>query len=170
MNNQRERQKVDFVRKLAEYLAGNQAMKSIELQMGKTHAKEWSALRSTTPLFGYPTVEEAAKELAEWLGSNEPGRDQFDGLKCDFPGCKKVIHAFTGLQELQKLQAHMSRAHRNPMDIHRALDHRAAIEEGKTPSVDRLVREMTPGQHRAAELQLEDAIEQHDAKKGRKVR
>lgn len=51
-----------------------------------------------------------------------------------------MIHAFTGLQELQKLRAHMSKAHRNLMTMNAALEHRAAVEEGGNPSMDRLVR------------------------------
>ena len=38
-------------------------------------------------------------------------RDRFDGLCCQVPGCKVVIRALTGLQELQKLRAHLRRAH-----------------------------------------------------------
>ena len=76
---------------------------------------------------------------------NEIGRDGFGGLRCDVPGCKKVIHAFTGLQELNKLQAHMRRAHRTPMNMNEALDRRVEIEEG---SVAR---------------KLDAAIEDHDA-------
>lgn len=59
--------KVEFIKKLARYLAGNQAQKSIELQMGKDSAKEWAELRSTTPLVGYPTVEEAEHVLTHFL-------------------------------------------------------------------------------------------------------
>lgn len=56
-----------FIRALAEYLAGDQALKSIELEMGKPSAKEWAKLRNWSPLFGYPTVEEAEKQLSEFL-------------------------------------------------------------------------------------------------------
>ena len=43
-------------------------MKSIELQMGKESAKEWSKLRDATPLFGYySNIEKAIKELEEFL-------------------------------------------------------------------------------------------------------
>jgi hypothetical protein len=65
MNDQRER----FVRQLAEFLVGNQAMKSIALSLDKPEAVEWAALRNTTPLFGYLTVEEAAAKLDKWLAS-----------------------------------------------------------------------------------------------------
>jgi hypothetical protein len=57
-----------FIKKLARYLVGDQARKSIELQMGKQDAKEWADIRGATPLFGYPTVEEAEKKLTEFLG------------------------------------------------------------------------------------------------------
>jgi len=59
--------KEEFIKELAKYLAGGQAKKSIELEMGKESAKEWAALRSKTPLFGHPTVEEAEKTLREFL-------------------------------------------------------------------------------------------------------
>lgn len=57
-----------FIKQLAQFLAGNSAHKSIELQMGKPHAQEWADLRSATPLFGWLTVEEAEKTLTEFLG------------------------------------------------------------------------------------------------------
>ena len=60
--------KAAFIKALARYLVEKQAMKSIELQMEKESAKEWAALRSATPLFGYPTVEEAEAQLTEFLG------------------------------------------------------------------------------------------------------
>ena len=56
-----------FTKQLAIYLVGDQAHKSIELQMGKESARQWSELRSRTPLFGYPTVKEAEEILAEFL-------------------------------------------------------------------------------------------------------
>lgn len=60
--------KAEFIRVLANYLAGpNQALKSMEFQMGQSHAKEWAELRQATPLFGYPTVDEAIKTLTEFL-------------------------------------------------------------------------------------------------------
>jgi hypothetical protein len=58
-----------FIRALAEYLAGtNQVAMSIGLEMGKPDAKEWAKVRSASPLFGYPTVDEAEKELTDFLG------------------------------------------------------------------------------------------------------
>jgi hypothetical protein len=59
--------KQEFIRALAEYLVGNQARKSIELEMGKESAVEWSKLRNKTPLFGYPDADEAEKILTEFL-------------------------------------------------------------------------------------------------------
>ena len=56
-----------FIRRLAVFLAGDQARKSIELQMGKPSAREWAELRDLTPLFGYPTVDEAESQLTEFL-------------------------------------------------------------------------------------------------------
>lgn len=59
--------KEQFIKQLAEYLVGDQSKMSIFLEMGKPEAKKWADLRSTTPLFGYPTVDEAEKELTEFL-------------------------------------------------------------------------------------------------------
>lgn len=65
--------KARFIKALAQFLAGDQAKKSILLDprmQGSPHSslvQEWAALRSETPLFGYPTVEEAEKILTEWL-------------------------------------------------------------------------------------------------------
>ena len=56
-----------FIKELAKFLVGDQARKSIELQMGKAHAKEWAALCNTTPLFGYLSVEEAEEQLTRFL-------------------------------------------------------------------------------------------------------
>ena len=55
-------------------------------------------------------------------------RDQFDGLKCSVPGCKKIIRAFTGLQELVKLQAHIKRCHRANWNMNETLENRVIIE------------------------------------------
>lgn len=59
--------KEEFIKALAVYLVKDQARKSIELEMQKPAAEEWAALRSLTPLFGYPTVEEAVTVLTEFL-------------------------------------------------------------------------------------------------------
>lgn len=57
-----------FVKALARYLVGNQAEKSIKLQLSQRDAIEWRDVRQTTPLHGYPTIEEAENQLADWLG------------------------------------------------------------------------------------------------------
>lgn len=57
-----------FVKALAEYLVKDQASKSIRLGMNSPTAVEWAKLRSTTPLQGYPTQEEAEATLSKWLG------------------------------------------------------------------------------------------------------
>jgi hypothetical protein len=57
-----------FARRLAEYLAGDQARRSIELEMGRPGAVEWAELRGLTPLAGYPTVDEAEKALLAFFG------------------------------------------------------------------------------------------------------
>jgi hypothetical protein len=59
-------------------------------------------------------------------------RDRFDGLRCQVPGCKKVIHAMTGLQELQKMRAHMRRCHLASITTGEALELRAAWEDRDT--------------------------------------
>lgn len=55
-------------------------------------------------------------------------RDRFDGLRCQVPGCEVVIYALTGLQELQKLQAHMRRAHMARKTLPEVLETRAEWE------------------------------------------
>lgn len=59
--------KIDFIRKLAEYLVEDQVGKSILLQTGDRGAKAWATLRGATPLHGYLTVEEAVATLTEFL-------------------------------------------------------------------------------------------------------
>ena len=50
-----------FIRELAVYLVGDQAHI-------KPEAKAWASLRGYTPLFGYPTVDEAEATLTKFLG------------------------------------------------------------------------------------------------------
>lgn len=65
-----------FIRQLASFLVEGQAAKGICLQMDAARpangmprfATEWAALRGATPLFGYPTVEEAIEQLTDFLG------------------------------------------------------------------------------------------------------
>lgn len=59
--------KKDFVKVLAEYLVGDQVRRSIQLEMADPDAKLWARMRGLTPLLGYPDVEEAERQLAEWL-------------------------------------------------------------------------------------------------------
>jgi hypothetical protein len=56
------------------------------------------------------------------------GRDRIGGLRCPAPNCKTVIHAFTGLQELNKLQAHWRRKHGETLSLDAALELRALAE------------------------------------------
>lgn len=70
--------KTQFIIKLAEFLVENQIGKSIALEFEKQNksiplgfpkwASEWARLRSTTPLFGYPSVPEAVEQLKDFLG------------------------------------------------------------------------------------------------------
>jgi hypothetical protein len=74
----RDEKKRRFFRALAEFLAGpNQAAWSIMLEVGGASprhgssgwaAQEWAKVRNASRLFGYPTVEEAEKELMEFFG------------------------------------------------------------------------------------------------------
>lgn len=68
-----------FIKALAKYLVGGQGGKSIDLQVGNKWAKEWSEVRSTTPIAGYTTEEEAEEILRDWLGSEAETR----GLKAE---------------------------------------------------------------------------------------
>lgn len=57
-----------FIRAIAEFLCSDVGRKSIELEMGKPGAKEWSALRCASPIRGYATVDEGEQILRElWL-------------------------------------------------------------------------------------------------------
>ena len=59
-----------FLRALAEFLVKDQAGMSMRMHMGLGDAltKAWYNIRTPTPLFGYPTIEEATDQLAKWLG------------------------------------------------------------------------------------------------------
>ncbi len=48
---------------LAEFIAKDAARKSIELEMGKPHAKEWAKLAQAVGGFGYPTKQEIIDRL-----------------------------------------------------------------------------------------------------------
>lgn len=62
-----KKSKIKFVQALAVFLVKDQALWSIRLQAGDPTAQVWASLRGSTPLFGYPTVEEGTKILEEWL-------------------------------------------------------------------------------------------------------
>lgn len=64
----KDERKTAFIRALAEFLAGDSARKSIELEMGKQSAKEWAALRGACPVArGWQSVDETESALVEWL-------------------------------------------------------------------------------------------------------
>jgi len=56
-----------FIKALAQFLAGDSARKSIQLQMGNEWALEWARVRSATPLQGWVNEQEAETRLREWL-------------------------------------------------------------------------------------------------------
>jgi len=58
-----------FIVQLAEFLVGDQALKSIKLEMGDIFAKQWAELRGVSPLSGYPTLEEAIETLTQFFES-----------------------------------------------------------------------------------------------------
>lgn len=66
--DQRLAMKARFVRRLAEWMAGDQARLSIDLQLGKPDAKAWAEIRSLTPIQGWVSVEEAERALVAFLG------------------------------------------------------------------------------------------------------
>ena len=92
-----------FLQGLAEYLVGGQALKSVELQMGKVSAKEWATLRNLTPLAGYPTVLEAKEILRMWLFEDEGRKDKLAKLKaavCEYLDAKGGIEKTSATQRL----------------------------------------------------------------------
>jgi hypothetical protein len=102
-----------FVKALAKFLTDNQAHKSILLEMGKPEAIAWRDLRQTTPLFGWPTAEEAEKALSEWLGIplEATPEKQTDPTKCAFPGKKPCPNKrLKGLSMCRKHQPYPARA------------------------------------------------------------
>ena len=66
-----------FIRRLAEYLVKAQVAMSIKLEIGRPEAKAWCELRATTPLFGYPTGDEAENQLCIWLLGEGAGAKKF---------------------------------------------------------------------------------------------
>ena len=74
MQDRLERKK-RFIHALAEYLGGtHQVIMSMGLDpkmegtLSHQEALLWSKIRGETPLYGYPTVEEAEESLTEFLG------------------------------------------------------------------------------------------------------
>ena len=55
------------------------------------------------------------------MGIQKDQRDTWGGLICPHLGCKHVIRAMTGLQEIQKLQAHFRKKHSKNININEAL-------------------------------------------------
>lgn len=55
-------------------------------------------------------------------------RDRLGGLRCQVRGCRAVIHALTGLQELDKLIRHYRRVHLARLTMAEALELRALWE------------------------------------------
>lgn len=49
-------------------------------------------------------------------------RDKYGNLKCPHLGCKHIIKAMTGLQELQKMQAHFASKHNKRINMNDALE------------------------------------------------
>jgi hypothetical protein len=69
--------KAEFVRALARYLAGRNAVKmnlALSTGIGRDAAERWLEIRNATPLQGYPTIDEAEETLGDWLGiyPNQP--------------------------------------------------------------------------------------------------
>ncbi len=68
--------------------------------------------------------------------ATKDARDPFGGLRCRVPGCRVVIHAMTGLQEINKLRRHFTRAHLARLAMIDALELREKWErdaEGPEP-------------------------------------
>jgi hypothetical protein len=72
--DQETERKQRFVRALAEYLTADQGERSIGLQLQRKDAVQWAGLRRETPLFGYPTADEAERTLGAFLGVPTPER------------------------------------------------------------------------------------------------
>lgn len=59
-------------------------------------------------------------------------RPDFGGLRCTVDGCRHVVHALTGLQEIQKLGRHIERKHKQLLGMHTLLELRVKMEAGET--------------------------------------
>jgi hypothetical protein len=64
--------KEEFVYQLAKYLVNKQVNWSIKLQVDPDDpdARQWCDIRTQTPIFGYPTVDEAVETLTDWFGKD----------------------------------------------------------------------------------------------------
>ncbi len=60
-------EKEAFIAQLAEFFVVNAGRMSIGLATNDPMATEWANLRNTTPLQGYPTIEESIQILTEFL-------------------------------------------------------------------------------------------------------
>ena len=49
-------------------------------------------------------------------------------LRCPVPGCRVIIRAWTGLQELEKFIQHYARSHKCHMTMEEALERRVQAE------------------------------------------
>lgn len=59
--------KAHFIHELAVFLVGDQAAMSIKLSLQKPDALAWAKLRNAAPMFGWVSVDEAEKQLTEFL-------------------------------------------------------------------------------------------------------
>jgi len=57
-------------------------------------------------------------------------------LKCRVPGCRHVIRAMTGFQEVERLQSHMRKAHGVAYSMADALELRAHYESSEEGAGD----------------------------------
>ena len=78
------RDEKEFIRTLARFLCEDEAMKSILLEITRSRAnlnnpamihygkimEQWADLRSSAPLSGYTSVDEAEEILTNWLDNN----------------------------------------------------------------------------------------------------
>lgn len=55
-------------------------------------------------------------------------RDEHGHLRCQVPGCRTVIRALTGFQELEKLRMHLYRVHLAYKHMDEVLETRAEWE------------------------------------------
>lgn len=59
--------KRQFIHALAMYLSGDLARKSIECERGTQAGREWSDLRSASPIHGWMDVEETERLLTDFF-------------------------------------------------------------------------------------------------------